>query len=189
MITYEKVDYSAFKGLSKGRVRSIRMQARDMLGQEIRNLILHRVRDRGMGAHGKLSGYSTKPFTFRPGHTDKHKPMVPPMGGTGKSGMFFKGGYKEYVEGIGQDGSKFNLYNTGDFWRDWRYARSNSVNAPIDLGFGNQKNADVARWTDEMRPEEGIFELNPQEFDIITEALVKFLRNSWTGWERSRGIV
>lgn len=178
-------DWSQFGDITEGRVRATRMKARSAIGALVRNMIMLRVTG-GMSIYGKLAPYSTKPFTFMPGHTDRLKPMIQPPGKRGrKGGVFFPGGYAQYVESIGQSASVFNLTNTGALWKDWRYFPTRRVNDPLELGFTDNANVIAANRNELRRP--GMFALNDQELDRVEAELLEFLQGTWSsGRERQR---
>lgn len=181
-----EVDWSQFGDITQGRVRETRLKARNAIGALARNIIMRRVTG-GMSIYGELAPYSTKPFTFMPGHTDRLKPMVYPTGlKVGKKGgTFFKGGYAEYVQNIGQNPNLFNLTNTGDLWRDWRYFPTRHVNEPLELGFTDNANAIAANRNERRRP--GMFDLSEQELDRLETELLNFLEETWSSArERAR---
>lgn len=178
--------WATYGAASRGRVRETRLKARAAVGNFLRNQVYLRVMS-GMGAYGRLDGYSTKKFYFSPGHTDKLKPMLypagignGPKGGSGKNYPAGKG-YKAYVQEVTGQSSLFRLKNTGDLWADFRFFPVSTVNSDLSFGFSKAANNKAAIANEERRP--GIFQFTQSDLDSAMQDMLLFLENTWSGSE------
>lgn len=180
-------NWGTFANVTKGRVRETRLKARAAIGNFLRNRVFSRLMQ-GMGAYGKLAGYSTRKFYFSPGHTDSLKKMIQPVGmgegPRGGKGKSYPGGYKAYVQEVTGQSDLFKLKNTGDLWIDFKFFPTTQVNEPIMLGFSKANNAEVAGYAEERRP--GIFQFTQNDLDEAMVELVRFLSGTWSGSEYYR---
>lgn len=162
-------------GLTKDRVdrgRNVRLRLRRAIGKWLEEYIRDRVKNKGQGAYGTLRGYSDSPVLIAWPRPSGLKRIKQPVGGVPtRQGMFFGKGYEEYKQMTGQVWDKFTLENTGDLWRDWKYFESNSLTAPILLGFSDAKNSYVADVERNEHGRPGIFALDKSG----RRKLVKFI--------------
>lgn len=140
------------------------MRVRRAVAQRIKEHIRDRVGRRGMGAEGKLAGYSTNPLVISPGPKRRVKP---------RRGWhsFHRGGYRQYRKEAGLEHNIFVFDNKGAAWRDWMGA-TQEQEGTLNFGFArdlNQMAADAAI----ARGREDMFDLNEGELEEFAEAYLE----------------
>lgn len=140
-----------------------RFRIRVDVAERIKRHLMERVASRGMGAFGKLKGYSTQPLRIdQPAAGEK--PMRKPAKGWGS---FHRKGYKQYRDEIGLVSDKFVFSNKGQAWADWMQATQDPT-GPLSFGFADAQNVAAA---DEAvaNGREHMFDVNEQELDTFAE--------------------
>ena len=170
-------------GLSRvdvDRGRSTRLRLRRAIGKWLENYIRDRVQQRGIGAYGKLKGYSASPFLMMWPRPSSLKPIIPPRGGVKtRQGRYYRGGYKQYKNLTGQVWDKFTLTNRGDLWRDWKYFERNSLTEPIELGFSDPRNSEVAEVERTLHGRPGIFKLDSKGRRLLNKFIENWLKTNF----------
>ena len=174
--------------------KRLQKKLRISVAQAIANRVRHRVQRSGMGARGKLKGYSTNPLLMSMSNQGRLKPIVRPKGrmvkrstaskpvSKGKKFAFFEHGYRQYREEVGLDASVFHLSNKGELWRDWK-AGVDGDTGRAKIGFSRQVNMTAAdKAQDDGRPD--MFEPSAREMqsaiesaqEIIEKAIVEAIK-------------
>lgn len=166
MITILPAPGSPFdKPPNKTAWNRMRSAVRDAILHHLRDYTRERVRDRSQGAGGSsLLGYSTNPLFIS--YPSLRKRITKPRGVKKvRGGYFFQGGYKEYKEKAGLVHERFNFFNTGDAWRDWKILRYGTATTASHIGFTKPENAIAANAAISKRPL--LFRVDKSELSVI----------------------
>ena len=146
---------------------SIRRMARNAMGKWVVLYLRRRVGDRGMGANGKLAGYSRRPITVSEDRLKK----VQPAGGLPR---FYKKGYWGYRKDVGLRNNRFLLTNTGYTMRSMPHhvVPGNSAGGDIAVFFPDPDSMYVANYSID-RGRLDMFDVNDTEMDKITDEYLK----------------
>lgn len=143
-----------------------RVQARATVAKWLGNYIRNRIQKRGMGAEGRLKGYSTRPVKVSQGLLTKRVPA----GGFPKH---YSGGYKEYREDVGLQTSHFAFTNTGYSMSTFAgETRAGDPSSPIFVGFTDGRSVKAADAAIE-RDREHMFAVNDKELDKLAALYLK----------------
>lgn len=165
-----------FRSPNPDNLRRLLDRVRDIILHYIRDYVRMRVRDYSMGeGHSSLKGYSENPVTIDyPGVKRKKKPV----GGTPVyGGMFFYGGYKQYRKRAGLIADRFQFFNTGDAWRDWKVLRYGSAATPSEIGWSDDNNGMAAAAAEEERPL--LFTINATELATVDSEVMTNINNAF----------
>lgn len=163
---------------SISKIQRLMVRVRDEVVHFLRDYTRERVRDRSLGAGNTgLEGYSDNPVTIDyPGPLKRKRK---PVGGAPTAdGMYFQGGYKQYRRKAGLNAERFQFFNTGDAWRDWKILRYGSgARSESQIGFSDNANAIAAAEAEIKRPL--LFSVDMSEASMVNEQIVDLINSTF----------